>query len=77
MRKLISFKFVGLLAALGLVLGLSSSTQAGVMVPFALAGSACGHYVSGRMSQEMFRGAVLLLLLATGLYMLYSTLGAG
>ncbi len=33
MRKLISFKFVGLLAALGLVLGLSSSTQAGVIVP--------------------------------------------
>ena len=33
MRMLISFKFVGLLAALGLVLGLSSSTQAGVIVP--------------------------------------------
>jgi uncharacterized membrane protein YfcA len=50
---------------------------AGVMVPFALAGSACGYTISGRMSQEMFRRAVLLLLLATGLYMLYSTLGAG
>ncbi len=50
---------------------------AAVLAPFALAGGVAGHRVSRGMSQVAFRRITLLLLLGTGLYMLYATLAPG
>lgn len=73
------FSYSGAIAMQAVVVGIGVDTWrlAAEMIPFVLVGSIGGHYISGRMSQGMFRIATLLLLLATGFYTLYATLTAG
>ena len=70
------FSYAGAIAIQAAVAGISLQTWnlAAAMVPCVLAGSLGGHALSRYMSQNMFRAATLLLLLATGFYMLYATL---
>ena len=69
------FSYAGGIAMQAGMAGISAHTwrMAGIMIPFVLVGSLGGNFISGLMSQNMFRAATLLLLLVTGLYMLYAT----
>lgn len=69
------FSYAGAIAMQAGMAGISVHTwrMAGIMIPFVLLGSLGGNFISGLMSQTMFRAATLLLLLVTGLYMLYAT----
>ncbi len=47
---------------------------AGLLLPAVIAGAAVGHVATGRLSEERFHTAVLVILLASGLYALWTAL---
>ena len=49
-------------------------TAAALLAPVAVVGAVLGHLVSGTLSSDVFRTTVLLILIASGLYMLVQTL---
>lgn len=58
--------------------GMTASTWAlsGALVPMAILGAIVGNRISPWLSERAFRACVLATLLATGVYMLFATLGA-
>lgn len=74
--SLFVLSYAGAAAVQAAVAGIAAGTWllAGVLAPCALLGAALGHRLSRGMSQRVFRASAMLLLVATGGYMLYATL---
>jgi uncharacterized membrane protein YfcA len=77
--SLFVFSYAGAAAVQAAVAGIALQTwiMAGVLAPCALVGAALGHWLSRGMSQRVFQTGALLLLVGTGLYMLYGTFSGG
>ncbi len=73
---LFTFSYGGGLILQAAVVGISVETWtvSAILVPLVLVGTLLGHRLSRRLSQRMFRTAVLAILAGTGLYMLAVTL---
>ena len=68
------FSYAGALVSQAVLIGIESQTwlTAAVLTPSALIGVAVGHLLSNKINQQLFKGLVLLILLRTGLFMLFN-----
>lgn len=66
------FSYAGALLLQTLLIGIDTQTwiMAGILSPSALLGVAAGNFVSRFINQQVFTGAVLIILFSTGLFML-------
>jgi uncharacterized membrane protein YfcA len=75
MLSLFVFSNAGAIAFQGWQVGIDAATweTAALLIPAVLFGGAVGHGVSRFLDQQTFRAVVLVILAATGLYMLWTT----
>ncbi len=68
------FSYLGALIFQLLLVGVSSQTwlTALALLPAALLGTAAGHYLSARIAQQFFQKLVLVILLLTGIFILFN-----
>ncbi|WP_419904625.1 sulfite exporter TauE/SafE family protein [Kiloniella sp.] len=68
------FSYAGALMLQTAFIGIETQTwvTAGVLTPSALIGVAAGHLLSTKINQQLFKGLVLLILLLTGLFMIFN-----
>ncbi len=70
------FSYGGALCAQMLFAGVPFTIwkTAAVLTPLVMLGAFCGHLVSRRLSEAVFRTTILSILMLTGLYLLFTTL---
>ena len=68
------FSYAGALLLQTIFIGIETQTwvTAGVLIPAALTGVAAGHMLSNKINQKLFKWLILLILMLTGLFMLFN-----
>lgn len=68
------FSYAGALVLQAALVGIENQTwlTAAILTPAALIGVIAGHLISKKINQQFFKGLVLMILLMTGLFMLYN-----